>query len=89
MISRRRGVESRVSGDLRDVVGRVELDTLVLEVMNQMRVLAQDRLKMRLGDMDQVLVCGDRDRLKQVLVNLVGNAINYTPAGGRGAGFPG
>jgi signal transduction histidine kinase len=70
------------SGKLPLHKGTVEMDSLVLEVMSQMRVLAKDRLVLRLGEIDQVLVCGDQDRLKQVLVNLVGNAIQYTPSGG-------
>ena len=40
------------------------------------------RLEVRLPD-SPVLVRGDDVRLAQVIVNLVTNAANYTPAGGR------
>jgi signal transduction histidine kinase len=70
------------SGKLPLDIRLVELDTLLLEVLNEMSVLAQNKLMLSMGEIDQVLVCGDQDRLKQVLVNLVGNAINYTPSGG-------
>lgn len=60
----------------------VELDSLILEVMQQMRVLARGKLKLRIGSIDQVVVCGDKDKLKQVFVNLIQNAIRYTPEGG-------
>lgn len=60
----------------------VELDTILLEVFNQVRTLAGERVQVRLTGIDQVLLVGDRDRLKQVLLNLASNAVQYTPQGG-------
>ncbi len=67
------------SGKLPLYFAPVELDTLLLEVFKEMRVVARDRVSIKLTEIDQILVNGDRDRLKQVLINLVSNAINYTP----------
>lgn len=60
----------------------VELDTVLLEVFQQMRVLAGDRLHVVMQEIDQILINADRDRIKQMLLNLVGNAVQYTPSGG-------
>jgi two-component system OmpR family sensor kinase len=59
----------------------VELDTLLLEVYRELRPLA-DKVQLRIGAEDQVTVRGDRDRLKQALLNLGINALQYTPPGG-------
>ena len=60
----------------------LELDNLLFEVLQEMHVFAGEKVALKLTEIDQISIEGDRDRLKQVLLNLVSNAIQYTPQGG-------
>ena len=70
------------SGKLPLTFRPVELDILITEVFQEMRVISGNKVRVHLNEIDQLQVNGDRDRLKQVLINLVGNAIQDTPQDG-------
>lgn len=58
----------------------VELDVVVLDVYREQRTRRPD-VRLQLGHEDQVRVLGDRDLLKQLVTNLVENALKYAPSG--------
>jgi signal transduction histidine kinase len=61
----------------------IELDKLLLEKYQQTKVLAEEKgVTMSLLRNDRVRVKGDPYRLKELLLNLIENAVKYTPAGG-------
>lgn len=70
------------SGTLPLDLSPVELDSVLFEVFQQMRVIAGEKVKLNLVEIDQARISADRDRIKQVFLNLIGNALQYTPSGG-------
>jgi signal transduction histidine kinase len=70
------------SGNLPLAKVRVDLKDLLAEALHQAEGLSQGRVDILAKDMDAAFVAADRDRIKQVLLNLIANALEHTPEGG-------
>jgi two-component system, OmpR family, sensor kinase len=71
------------AGEAQEESVRFDLSELITTTTDQMCLLAQDRnISIACDAPEKVMVEGDRARLKQVIVNLLDNAIKYTLDGG-------
>jgi heavy metal sensor kinase len=71
------------AGDAKREWYDVDLAALGASTAEQMRLMAEDRgIQLQLPGLEPLVVRGDRGRLKQVIVNLLDNAIRFTPRGG-------
>lgn len=72
------------SGEINIDLYPIDLDHIALDVFEHSLQLAKDReLKIDIGRIEPVRINGNADRIRQVLHNLVNNAVKFTDDGGQ------
>lgn len=63
-------------------ISEFALDDLVTEVVHQVKTIAGNRYAINISEILPIQIQADRDKIKQILLNILGNAIQYTPEDG-------
>lgn len=74
------------TGDIKMNLAQVDIRLLTLGIFSRLENIAADRnisLKVKPDEVKQVWVKADKDRLEQVMLNLVENAVKYGNEGGK------
>ncbi len=74
------------TGDIKMNIAEVDIRLLTLNIFSRLENIAADRkvsLKVKPDELSEIWVSADKDRMEQVMLNLVENAIKYGNEGGK------
>jgi signal transduction histidine kinase len=74
-------ISAAETGVIRLDRGRVQMDTLARQVLDTYEMVAEEHGVRIVAGLEPVTVTGDAARLRQLVANLVDNAVKYTPPG--------